>query len=91
MKLFQRNFIPIVIILFLTSFLYSCDYLETGNALARILRKLKFRVTEISNNYPSRLKKYDVLFLQDLKTPPTENEIIKDPRFCKKRGNLNRM
>ncbi|MCG9126548.1 hypothetical protein JT359_03000 [Candidatus Poribacteria bacterium] len=75
MKHLLRNFTYCVIILFGTSFLNSCDYFEDGTTLTRILRKLKFQVTEISNNYPSRLKKYDVLFLQDLKTSPTENEI----------------
>lgn len=88
MKLILRNFATIIIILFTTSFLNSCDYLETGNTLTRILRKLKFRVTEISNNYPSRLKKYDVLFLQDLKTPPTENEIGKIQEFVNEGGIL---
>ena len=88
MRQFLRNFTPIIIILLFTSFLYSCDYLETGNTFTRILRKLKFRVTEISNKYPSRLKKYDVLFLQDLKTAPIENEIIKIQDFVKKGGIL---
>lgn len=88
MRRFIRNFTPIIIILLFTSFLYSCDYFETGNTLTRILRKLKFQVTEISNNYPSRLKKYDVLFLQNLKTAPIENEIIRMQDFVKKGGIL---
>ncbi|RKU30295.1 hypothetical protein C6497_04870 [Candidatus Poribacteria bacterium] len=88
MKQFLRIHHPIFIILIFISFLYSCDYLESGGTLTRILRKLKFQVTEISNNYPSRLKKYDVLLLQDLKTSPIENEIKNIQDFVREGGIL---
>ena len=88
MKQFLRNHSPILIVLIFTCLLYSCDYFESGGTLTRILRKLKFQVTEISNNYPSRLKKYDVLLLQDLKIAPIENEIRKIQDFVKEGGIL---
>ena len=43
--------------------------------LHQILKKLKFRVTEISATYPARLDRYDVLFLQALDKSPTETEV----------------
>ncbi len=63
-----------------TCFLVSCDATRYGPVLDQILRKLKFRVAEISAGYPARLDRYDVLFLHALRKAPTETEIrdIKD-------------
>lgn len=74
MRILQKS-IFIFILIALTCSLFSCASLEQGSVLYRILRKLKFRVTEISADFPSHLKRYDVLFLQDLNTPPLETEI----------------
>ena len=80
--------IPIYIILLLSCSLYSCDSIVEGSVLYNILLKLKFRVTLISENYPSRLKNYDVLFLHDLTKTPTENEVSDIQNFVKDGGTL---
>ena len=67
------KFAPILIVLI--CFQVSCDSLVDSTVLYRTLRKLQFRVTEISEIYPARLERYDALFLQDLNKAPTEAEI----------------
>ncbi len=76
------------IFLILLCALYSCDSYVEGSVLYNIMRKLKFRVTLISEQIPSRLKNYDVLFLQELTKLPTENEIKDIQNFVKKGGSL---
>lgn len=67
---------------------FSCDTLEEGSVLYRLLRKLKLRVTNISTEYPSRLNRYHALFLQDLNKIPTEMEIEKIQDFVRAGGTL---
>ena len=67
---------------------FSCDSLIQTSVLSKILRKSKFRVTEITAQYPSRLKNYDVLFLQELVKIPTEKEIQNIQDFVKNGGTL---
>ena len=66
----------------------SCDSLVPTSVLPKLLRKLKFRVTEITAQYPSRLKNYDILFLQDLLKIPSESEIQNMQDFVKGGGTL---
>ncbi len=87
MRILQRP-IFILILITLTCSQFSCDSLEQGSVLYLILRKLKFRVTAISTEYPSRLKSYDALFLQDLNDAPLETEIEKIQDFVRDGGTL---
>ncbi len=85
---FLRSPFYIFIFIVLICSQFSCDTLEEGSVLYRILRKLKFRVTNISAEYPSRLKRYHALFLQDLNKMPTETEMKKIQDFVKSGGTL---
>ena len=80
------KFAPILIALI--CFQISCDSLIDGTALHRILHRLKFRVTEISEIYPARLERYDALFLQDLNKAPTETEVKDIQHFVNTGGTL---
>jgi len=70
-----RTFIFVAVLMAFTCFLVSCDAPRYGPVLDQILRKLKFRVAEISAVYPARLDRYDTLFLHALSKAPTETEI----------------
>ncbi|MCY4566756.1 MAG: hypothetical protein OXD49_00480 [Candidatus Poribacteria bacterium] len=83
-----RNPISSFILIVLICFQISCDALETGTVLHRTLRKLKFRVSEISEIYPARLERYDALFLQDLNKALTETEIKDIQDFVNTGGTL---
>ena len=72
----------------LVCFQFSCDSLAQGTTLYRVLRKLKFHVTEISEVYPARLDRYNVLFLQDLHKAPTETEVKDIQDFVNEGGTL---
>lgn len=88
MRIFQKP-ILILFVIFQTCIQFSCSYEnENMGILYRILIKLKFRATEISVEFPSRLKKYDVLFLQDLIQAPIETEIEKIQEFVRGGGTL---
>ncbi len=76
------------ILILLSCSLFSCDSLIETDVLPKLLRKLKFRVTKISAQYPSRLKNYDILFLQALIKIPSEPEIRKIQDFVKSGGTL---
>ncbi len=69
-------------------FLVSCDAPRYGPVLDQILRKLKFRVAEITAEYPARLDRYDVLFLHALSKSPTETEIRDIQDFVNTGGTL---
>ncbi|RKU23015.1 hypothetical protein C6503_03310 [Candidatus Poribacteria bacterium] len=71
-----------------TCFLSSCDLSGYGTALYQILKKLKFRVVEISAASPARLDRYDVLFLRALDKAPTETEIRDIQDFVSTGGTL---
>ena len=68
--------------------LVSCDVPGYGSVLYQVLRKLKFRVAEISAEYPANLDKYDVLFLHGLSKAPTETEIRGIQNFVNTGGTL---
>ena len=76
------------ILIALICFQISCDSLVDDTVLHRTLRKLKFRVTEISEIYPARLERYDVLFLHDLNKAPTETEVKDIQDFVNTGGTL---
>lgn len=76
------------ILIVLICFQISCDSLMDGTVLHRTLRKLKFRVTEISEIYPARLERYEALFLQDLHKAPTETEVKEIQGFVNGGGTL---
>ena len=83
-----RTSIFYLILSALVCFQFSCDSLSQDTTLHRVLRKLKFRVTEISEVYPARLDRYDVLFLQDLYKAPTEMEVKDIQDFVNDGGTL---
>ena len=76
------------ILIALICFQISCDSLVDDTVLHRTLRKLKFRVTEISEIYPARLERYDALFLQDLQKAPTDTEVKGIQSFVNEGGTL---
>ena len=86
--LIRRISISILLFLTLSCFQLSCDTLQEGSVLYNILRKMKFRVTQISTQYPSRLKHYDVLFLQELVKLPTDDEVKNIQDFVREGGIL---
>ncbi len=79
-------FTPVLIAL--VCCLVSCDVPGYGTALYQILQKLKFRVAEISAEYPANLDKYDVLFLHGLSKAPTETEVRGIQNFVNTGGTL---
>ena len=81
-----KLYISILIILSCSQF--SCDTLFKESVIYNILREFKFRVTEISSQQPSKLKYYDVLFLQELHRIPSEEEIEKIKDFVYTGGTL---
>ena len=87
MRIARTSIFTLILILF-TCFLFSCDGPGYGPVLYQVLRKLKFRVTEISAAYPARLDRYDVLFLQALDKAPTETEIRDIQNFVNTGGTL---
>ena len=87
MRVVRTSIFSFILIAFV-SFLSSCDSPGYGTVLYQILRKLKFRVAEISAAYPARLDRYDVLFLQALDKAPTEKEIRDIQNFVNTGGTL---
>ena len=87
MRIAQTSIFTLILIGF-TCFLVSCDGPGYGPVLYQVLRKLKFRVTEISADYPARLDRYDVLCLQALNKAPTETEIRDIQNFVNTGGTL---
>ena len=87
MRIVRTAVFSLIFIAF-TCFLVSCDMPGYGSALYQILRKLKFRVTEISAESPARLDRYDVLFLRALDKAPTETEVQGIQDFVSTGGTL---
>ena len=87
MQVVRTSIFSLILIAFV-SFLSSCDLPGYGTELYQILRKLKFRVAEISATYPARLDRYDVLFLQALDKAPTEKEVRDIQDFVSTGGTL---
>ena len=84
----NMRIVRVSILIALTCFQISCDSLVDSTVLHRILHKLKFRVTEISEIYPARLERYDALFLQNLNKAPTEAEVKDIQDFVDTGGTL---
>ena len=87
MRVVRTSIFSFILIAFV-SFLSSCDSPGYGTVLYQILRKLKFRVAEISAAYPARLDRYDALFLQALDKAPTEKEVRDIQNFVNTGGTL---
>ncbi len=83
-----RTSIFSLILIPLACFLSSCDSPGYGTELYQILKKLKFRVAEISAAYPARLDRYDVLFLHAIDKAPTEKEVRDIQDFVNTGGTL---
>ena len=86
-RITRTSIFRLVLIAF-ACFLVSCDAPRYGPVLDQILRKLKFRVAEISAAYPARLDRYDVLFLHALNQAPTETEVRDIQNFVNTGGTL---
>lgn len=87
MRILQTSVLSLILIT-LTCSQLSCDSYAYGSLLYRVLRKMKFRVTEISAVYPAHLNRYDALFLVDLNKSPTETEIQEIQGFVNTGGTL---
>ena len=87
MRIVRTSILSVILIAF-ACFLNSCDSPGYGPVLYQILRKLEFRVTEISAAYPARLDRYDVLFLHALDKAPTEKEVRDIQDFVNTGGTL---
>ena len=86
-RIIRTSIFTAVLIAFVC-FLVSCDAPRYGPVLDQILRKLKFRVAEISAGYPARLDRYDVLFLHALSKAPIEAEVRDIQNFVNTGGTL---
>ena len=87
MRIVRTSIFSLILITY-ACFLSSCDLPGYGTVLYQVLRKLKFRVTEISAEYPARLDRYDALFLHTLNKAPTENEVKDIQSFVSTGGTL---
>lgn len=74
MNLFFKCILTLFIFILVLSQI-SCESGENRSLIFLILRKLKFRVTDISPYTPSNLKGYDVLYMDNLFKPLLESEI----------------
>lgn len=77
-----------VVLAVLTFFQYSCDSLAYESALYRVMRKLKFRATEIAASQPARLDRLDVLILTELRQELDKQEIEQILQFVEEGGTL---
>ena len=66
----------------------SCNLFYQGSTLYRVLRALKFRVTSIESEQPTRLDRVDVLFLWQLGEALDKEEIEKIRNFVEGGGTL---
>ncbi|MDE0015306.1 MAG: DUF4350 domain-containing protein [Candidatus Poribacteria bacterium] len=87
MRIVRASIFSFILVAF-AGFLTSCDSPGYGTVLYQILRKLKFRVVEISAAYPARLDRCEVLFLQALDKAPTEKEVRDIQDFVNTGGTL---
>lgn len=88
MRIVQISIFSLILVIFAGSQLSADTYLSTREVLAGILRNLKFRVREISEIYPARLDRYDVLLLHDIHEDPTETEVQDIKNFVNAGGTL---
>ena len=75
MRIVRISIFSFILILFTGSQFSADAYMTDRMVLYRVLRKLKFRASEISSAYPARLDRYDALFLHDIDKAPTETEV----------------
>lgn len=88
MRIARISIFSFILIIFAGSQLSADLYSPDRDALSRILRKLKFRVTEISAAKPAHLDRYDVLLLHDIAKAPTETEVQEIKNFVNTGGTL---
>ena len=88
MQIVRISIFSFILVIFAGSQLSADTYLPDREVLSRILRKLKFRVREISAVYPARLDRYDALFLHDIDKAPTETEVEDIKNFVTTGGTL---
>ena len=87
MKVSRIYLLSIALIAF-SFFGVSCNLLYQGSTLYRVLRALKFRVTNIESEQPTRLDRMDVLFLWRLREALDGEEIEKIRHFVEGGGTL---
>ena len=75
MRIVRISIFSFILILFTGSQFSADAYMTDRMVLYQVLRKLKFRASEISSAYPARLDRYDALFLHDIDKAPTETEV----------------
>ena len=83
-----KNRILSFVLVALAFFQFSCDSLVNESVLYRVMRKLKFRVTEIDAAQPARLNRLDVLFLMYLRQELDKQEIEEIHQFVEGGGTL---
>lgn len=88
MRIVRISIFSFILILFAASQVFADSFVSNRVILDRTLRKLKFRVSEISAAYPARLDRYDALFLQDIAKAPTETEVQDIKNFVNTGGTL---
>ncbi len=88
MRIVRISIFSFILILLTGSQLLADPVLTNRAIFSRILRKLKFRVSEISAAYPARLDRYDALLLQDINKAPTETEVQDIQNFVNDGGTL---
>ncbi len=84
----SKNFILGIVLIVFAYFEFPCDSLAHESVLYRVMRKLRFRVTQIGAAQPARLDRLDVLFLWDLRRELDEQEIEEIHQFVKEGGTL---
>ena len=88
MRIVRISIFSFILILFTGSQFSADAYMTDRRVLYQVLRKLKFRVSEISPAYPARLDRYDALFLHDIYKAPTETEVQDIKNFVNTGGTL---
>lgn len=87
MRIVRISIFSFILIAF-TGSQFLADALSNEVILSRTLRKLAFRVSEISAAYPAHLDRYDALFLQEINKAPTETEVQDIQNFVNDGGTL---
>ena len=88
MRIVQISIFSFILILF-TGSQFSADASMTDRrVLYQVLRKLGFRVSEVSSAYPARLDRYDALFLHNIYKAPIETEVQDIKNFVNTGGTL---
>ncbi len=88
MRIVRISIFSFILILFTGSQFSADAYMTDRMVLYQVLRKLKFRVSEIWSAYPARLDRYDALFLHDIYKAPTETEVQDIKNFVNTGGTL---